>query len=210
MPTQVDPERLRSLKTLPQLIAYLRDELDWPIGSARVEDISYSYEPEELGLDAEHAAKIQQIKQIRPLVSGQPWGIFWVSFEKKKLPVVVLRRLLGRLAVKSRQSANSADRPRWRMNDLLFVSAYGDEATEQREITFAHFSQADGDLPTLKVLGWDGADTVLKLHEVAETLHEKLRWPANPVDVETWRQRWSSAFRHRLGHVIRTSDMLAE
>jgi len=108
-----------------------------PSESDDIEDISFSYEPEELGLDAQHAAKINQIKQIRPLHSGQPWGIFWVSFEKKRLPVVVLRRILGSLVVKSRKSANSPDRPRWGMNDLLFVSAYGDEATEQREIAFA-------------------------------------------------------------------------
>jgi hypothetical protein len=210
MPSHPNSDRLRAVKRLDQLIAYLRDELDWPIESNDVEDISFSYEPEELGLDAEHAAKIDQIKQIRPLHSGQPWGIFWVSFEKKRLPVVVLRRILGSLVVKSRQSANSADRPRWKLNDLLFVSAYGDEESDQREIAFAHFSQSEGDLPTLRVLGWDGDDTVLKLDHVAFTLAEKLRWPANPADADAWRRQWSSAFRHRLGHVIRTSDMLAE
>jgi hypothetical protein len=210
MTTQADAERLRALKTLPQLIAYLHDELDWPIDSKDAEEISYTYEPEELGLDAEHAVKIKEIRQIRPLHSKQPWGIFWVSFEKKKLPVVVLRRILGSLVVKSRQSANSADRPRWRMQDLLFVSAYGEEESNQREISFAHFSQTDGDLPTLRVLGWDGADTVLKLDHVVHELAMKLRWPANPTDADAWRQQWSGAFRHRLGHIIRTSDLLAE
>ena len=86
MPAQADIERLRSIKRLDQLIAYLRDELDWPIQSDDIEYISYTYEPEELGLDAEHAVKINQIRQIRPLHSGQPWGIFWVSFEKKRCP----------------------------------------------------------------------------------------------------------------------------
>lgn len=208
MPTTSD--RLRTIKTLPSLVAYLRDELEWPIDSDDVEEISYSYEPDELGLDTGHAAKINHIKQIRPLHSGQPWGIFWVSFEKKKLPVVVLRRILASLVVKSRLSANSADRPRWQMNDLLFISAYGDEDTAQREIAFAHFKQTEGDLPTLHVLGWDGADTVLKLEHVAHTLTEKLHWPKNPADTEAWRAQWNSAFRHRLGHVIRTADSLAE
>jgi hypothetical protein len=123
------PERLRSIKRLDQLVAYLRDELDWPIDSDDVEEISYTYEPEELGLDAEHAVKINQIRQIRPLHSKQPWGIFWVSFEKKRLPVAVLRRILGSLVIKSRQGANSADRPRWKMQDILFVSAYGEETS---------------------------------------------------------------------------------
>jgi hypothetical protein len=210
MPPQADIERLRAIKRLDQLVAYLRDELDWPIASDDIEDISYTYEPEELGLDAEHAVKINQIRQLRPLHSGQPWGIFWVSFEKKRLPIVVLRRILASLVVKSRQSANSADRPRWKMNDLLFISAYGDEDTDQREIAFAHFKQTDGDLPTLRVLGWDGADTRLKLDHVAHTLAEKLHWPSNTANAEAWREQWSSAFRHRIGHVIRTADGLAE
>jgi hypothetical protein len=82
------------------------------------------------------------------------------------------------------------------MNDLLFISAYGDEDTAQREIAFAHFKQNEGDLPTLHVLGWDGADTDLKLDHVAHTLAEKLHWPKNPDDTAAWRAQWNSAFRH--------------
>jgi hypothetical protein len=204
------PDRLRAIKTLPSLVAYLRDELEWPIDSDDVEEISYTYAPEELGLDAEHAVKINQIRQIRPLVTGQPWGIFWVSFEKKRLPVAVLRRILGSLVIKSRQSANNADRPRWKLQDLLFVSAYGDEDTDQREIAFAHFSQTDGDLPTLRVLDWAGSNAALQLNHVAHTLADKLRWPQNPADTDAWRQRWSSAFRHPPRHTIKTAALLAE
>lgn len=203
-------DQLRQIKRLDQLVAYLRDELGWPIGSDSVEEITYDYSLDELGLDAEHAAKIKEIKQLRPLAGGQPWGIFWVNFEKKRLPVVVLRRILANLVIKSRAGAQSADRPRWELRDLLFISAYGNEDTDQREIAFAHFHQGAGDLPTLQVLGWDGADTPLKLDHVAHTLDAKLRWPANPKEVDAWRAQWSGAFRHRLGHVIRTADILAE
>src|SRR5262245_13346545 len=93
-------ERLRSIKTFPQLVKYLRDELDWPIESDDVEDLTFEYEAEELGIHAEHAVKIKDIKQLRPLDSKQPWGIFWINFEKKRLPMVVLRRILGNLVVK--------------------------------------------------------------------------------------------------------------
>jgi hypothetical protein len=37
---------------------------------------------------------VREIKQIRPLASGQPWGIFWIEFENKRLPVVVMRHIL--------------------------------------------------------------------------------------------------------------------
>ena len=203
-------DQLRRIKRLDQLLGYLRDELGWPIGSDSIEDITYDYASDELGLDTEHAAKIRQVKQLRPLTGGQPWGIFWVEFEKKRLPVVVLRRILANLVIKSRTGAKSADRPRWQLRDLLFISAYGDESTDQREIAFAHFHQADGDLPTLQVLGWDGGNTVLTLNHVSSELREKLHWPTNPQDHAAWRAQWFGAFRHRLGHVIRTADILAE
>ncbi|HEV3060072.1 MAG TPA: hypothetical protein VGY48_17630, partial [Vicinamibacterales bacterium] len=43
-------------------------------------------------------------------------------FEPKRLPVVALRRILSRVVLKKRASANSAERAAWAVNDLLFVS----------------------------------------------------------------------------------------
>ena len=57
---------------------------------------------------------------MRPLVSEQPWGIFFVKFEPKRLPVVALRRILGQVALKKRASANTSDRQAWAADDLLF------------------------------------------------------------------------------------------
>lgn len=208
MPT-VDSERLRAIKTLSQLIAYLRDELDWPVETDEVDDITFDW-TNDLGLEEEHRVKIKHIKQLRPLHARQPWGIFFIEFEKKKLPVVVLRRILSHLVIKKRAAAKKANTATWHAEDLLFVSAFGEEVSEKREIAFAHFRQDAGDLPTLRVLGWDGSNTVLKLEHVAATLREKLHWPANPNDHAAWRAQWSAPFQHRLGHVIRTADALAE
>ena len=71
---------------------------------------------------------------MRPLVAAQPWGIFFVEFEKKKLPILILRRILSHLVLKKRASANKSDAQRWQPNDLLFISAFGEESSEQREI----------------------------------------------------------------------------
>ena len=101
-----DIERLRAIKSFPSLVKYLRDELDWPIASEDFDELTFDYEPEELGLDAKTAVKIKEIKQLRPLASNQPWGIFFVNFEPKRFPVVVLRRILRSLVIKKRQSAN--------------------------------------------------------------------------------------------------------
>ncbi len=100
-----DTDQLRSIKSFPALVKYLREELGWPIDGAEVEDLTFDYTADELGLDAKHAARVKEIKQLRPLETNQPWGIFWVSFEKKKLPMVVLRRILGNLVTKNRATA---------------------------------------------------------------------------------------------------------
>src|ERR1700730_4551603 len=157
---------LAKVKRFDQLIAYLRDEMGWPIVQESFEDVDdlfYDFTAEELGIDPKTAAKIESINRRRPLSPKQPWGIFFVKFEPKRLPVVALRRILSQVALKKRASANSAERAAWALDDLLFVSNYGEG--EERQISFAHFSKAPGghDLPTLRVLGWDNLDTALHL-----------------------------------------------
>lgn len=211
MAEEPDFERLRSIKTLPQLIAYLRDELGWPLNGDDLDDVTFDYDPSELGFDKAASARIKEIKQFRPLETGQPWGIFWINFEKKNLPVVVLRRILANLAIKKRPSAWRSDRPAWRPNDLLFISAYGEE--HERAITFAHFSQdldSPADLPILKVLGWDDADSVLHLADAHEQLTEKLGWPDNPSDVKEWREGWAAAFKIKHREVISSTQELVK
>lgn len=212
MATLLDPqaEKLRRIHTIPTLVGYLRDELGWPVDVEDWEDAVYDWQPQELHLKPEHAVAIQSIQQLRPLVSGQPWGIFFVDFDQGKLPIVVLRRMLNALAIKSR--AQSGGHQTWQARDLLFVSSFGEACA--REITLAHFSDesAQGDLPTLRVLGWDEADTALELGHVAKTLKEKLRWPAHtasPADQDAWRSQWASAFRLKYRQVINDSKSLA-
>ena len=203
---------LAKIKRFDQLIAYLRDEMGWPIARDSFEDVDdlfYDFTPDELGIDPKTAAKIETIKRLRPLSPCQPWGIFFVKFEPKKLPVIALRRILGQVALKKRASANNAERAAWSVNDLLFVSNYGEG--DERQISFAHFLQAEAkqDLPTLKVLGWNNLDTALHLDAVATELTQNLAWPGDDADIEGWRNRWRAAFT--LGHreVVATSKELS-
>ena len=203
---------LASIKRFDQLIAYLRDEMGWPIARDSFEDVDdlfYDFTADELGIDPKTAAKIESIKRLRPLSPRQPWGIFFVKFEPKKLPVVALRRILSQVALKKRASANSAERTAWAKDDLLFISNYG--VGDERQISFAHFSTpTDGhDLPTLKVLGWDNRDTALHLDAVATELTEHLAWPKNDGDANAWREQWRAAFTLRHREVITTSRELA-
>jgi predicted helicase len=206
--TSSDRDSLQGIKRFDQLVKYLRDKLDWPIDGESFDDLTFDYEPEELGIDMKTAAKIQEIKQLRPLISSQPWGIFFVKFEPKRLPVVALRRLLSQLVIKRRASSRKAEQPAWHLHDLLFISNYGEG--EQRQITFAHFSEGkDGDLPTLKVLGWDDSDTALHIDHVHQTLKDKLHWPRDEDNLTEWHTRWSSAFTLEHREVIETSKEMS-
>ncbi len=201
--------RLANIKRFDQLIVYLRDEMSWPISEDNFEDITFEYTPEELDIDMTNAAKIQEIRRLRPLVPNQPWGIFFVKFEPKRLPVVALRRILSRVTLKRRTSARSSERQTWAVENLLFVSKYGEG--DARQISFAHFATPENSraLPTLKVLGWDNLDTALHLNAVAKELTEQLTWPDNENDADAWRKQWSRAFTLQHREVITTSKELS-
>lgn len=215
MPSRVAPQdplidRLRRATSISALVRFLHDELNWPVDLDAIDDAFYDYEPEELGIKPEHQVAIQSIKQLRPLTSGQPWGIFFVEFDRQKLPMVVLRRVLQGLSLRNREKDKG--RQRWHARDLLFISSFG--PANDREIALAHFTDETehGDLPTLRVLGWDGADTNLALAQVATTLREHLRWPSDgdtPTGQQRWRERWSSAFRLRYREAVTTAKDLA-
>lgn len=203
-------DKLRQVHTIPELVQYLHDELGWPVNVEDWEDNLFDWQPDELNLKAEHEVKVASIKQLRPLVSGQPWGIFFVEFNKGRLPITALRRVLNGLVPKGR--ATSGGHQTWAAHDLLFVSSFGEG--NAREIALAHFTDesAKGDLPTLRVLGWDDDDTPMQLGYVAQTLRDKLRWPANTRtadDLAQWRAQWSSAFSLGYGQVINDSKTLA-
>jgi len=201
-------EKLRGVKNFSSLVGYLRNELHWPIETDNWDDLTFEYDPEDLGLQKEYGGAIQKLWQLRPLDSRQPWGIFFVEFKKKKLPIVVLRRILRGLVIKKRASAKAAEKRTWAVDDLLFISALGDE--KDRELTFAHFKTSEEDLPTLRVLGWDGGDTFSKLEFLDRTLHEYLVWPEDTGKAKEWLDKWSKPFRNKPGHVIRTAKELAE
>jgi len=203
-----DPGQLAKIRRFDQLLAYLRDELDWPIDDMEIDDLTFDYEPEELGLDPNVAAKIKSIKQLRPLDATQPFGIFFVEFEPKRLPVTALRRILGRLVTKKRESANPTGRATWKQDDLIFISAYGEG--DSRRIDFAHFADdAQNGLPTLRVLGWDKDDTPLRAEWVENQLRQRLLWP-DDANAAAWRDQWRSAFVERHREAITTSKKLAQ
>ena len=201
---------LSQIQDFEELVEYLRSKMDWPVGIDNFVENTFEYEPEELGIDATNSAKIKEIKRLRPLHVNQPWGIFFVKFEPKYLPVVALRRILGRFVQKNTYTSGSEEGPKWATEDLLFVSNCGQG--ENRRITFAHFTpprEAQG-LPKLKIIDWNDQDTGLHLDHVGNQLTKYLLWPSDENDVNAWCTQWRKAFTVSHGYVVSTSKELSD
>lgn len=195
---------IKKIKDFKTLAHFLAEELNWPIDpdNVDVEDLVFDYSPEDIGLSEEFATKVKFIKQIRPLDSNQPWSVFWIDFENKKLPLTVLRRILNVFVTKKR--GNSRNLATKELEDIMFVSGHGEDTN--RAITFAHFKRLD-DVETIREFYWDGHET--KFDHIANYL-EKLEWPANTTDVDAWREKWKRAFTGSTREAISTSDQLAK
>jgi hypothetical protein len=198
--------KLLEVRDFTSLVQYLRDDLDWPLDVEEIEDLTFEYEPEDLGLAPEHAVKVKEIKQLRPVVDRQPWGIFWVEFENRALPVTVMRQILRALVFKKRASARAADRKAWHLRDLMFMSSLGEKG--KRRINFSYFREVEEGEPTLQTFFWDEQET--QFYWLDRNHLERLRWPASTSDIDTWRRQWASAFTAAYREPIRTAKDLSE
>lgn len=203
-----DPHRLQRLTDFENLLDFLRDDLDWPIEAEDLKEATFDYNAQELNINLEYAAKIASIKQLRPLVENQVWGIFFVEFDSNRLPVMVLRRILQSLAVSQRQ--RDASLPAWKREDLLFICIYTSAAENkigQRSIAFAHFREQKDKQPELRTFSWDSRET--HFYYIRNLNLAALRWPIDETDVEAWRLQWRRAFAVRHRYTIRTAEKLA-
>ena len=206
----ITPHDLAEINNFERLVDFLRGQLEWPIPEDYdFEDVTYEYEATELGLKPDQIAKIREVHQLRPLATNQPWGIFFVSFEDKGLPITVMRRILRSLVLTKRAGAKDAARAAWQRNDLLFISAHGKGGA--RELSFAHFADGkeNGDLPVLRVLNWNREDTVSHNQYIIDMMQTRLRWPDDPADQNEWRALWGSAFQVGYREAIKTSKDLS-
>ncbi|CAN5478722.1 hypothetical protein BH20ACI3_BH20ACI3_02150 [soil metagenome] len=183
-----DLERLRAIKSFPSLVKYLRDELDWEFETEDVEDLTYEYNAAEFGLDTKSAAAIREIKQLRPLVDKQPWGIFYLDFAGQKISVSALRGILRGLVAKKRASANQSEMQKWQVENLLFICTSDDFSN----FNFAYFRGEQTNRAILSSFGWHHGDTHLRT--LAEFNLPALRFPSDTSVVEGWLKKWRAAF----------------
>jgi predicted helicase len=196
---------VQSIHDFKSLVKYLRKGLNWPIDEETpADELTFDYKASELGIDDRLAVKVKEIKQLRPLTGNQPWGVFWIQFEQKQLPVVVMRRILSALVKKQR--GRSGHQKMWDLPDLMFISATGEG--NERGISFAHFQEVDGK-PQLRTFAWDVKET--HLYYIKNVNLDALRWPTdNGRDANAWQEQWSEAFSVPHRYVPTTAEMLAK
>lgn len=197
-------KELLTIRDFDSLLDFLVDELEWPIDIDNLgeKELTFEYSAEEIGLKESEVAKVNTIKQLRPIVSDQPWAIFWMDFDNKKLPVTVLRRILRHFVVKKR--AADPNRATWQMEDIMFISGHGDDET--RGVTFAHFKTLDGK-EVMREFSWDKRET--NFDHYADYLNN-LKWPEDESDIDAWKAQWRSAFTGSTREAVSTSLQLAK
>ena len=186
-------------------MTYFSEKLGWAINTDDyydIDDITYDFEAADLGLKEEAFAKITSLKQLRPLVDEQRWGIFFVNFESNRFEVSALRKILSGL-VPARRNANHAV---WDKKDLLFLCIWG----ERNNVTVgaAHFEDAETGLPQIKMISCEPAVEDFTQINIFEQRLSKLAWPSNTSDTAAWHDAWASAFTTRYRQTILDSHTL--
>lgn len=197
---------IRNVKDMTDLISYFSQKLKWEIDLddfEDIEDISYDFDAEDIGLKEENFAKISSLRQLQPLVDGQQWGIFCIEFDSNKFEVSALRKILSRFVPKRRSLVDHAV---WQQQDLLFICNWGEN--NNRTIGIAHFEDKEKGLPQIKMISCAPALEDFTQIRVFEERLAQLSWPKNTSNIEEWREMWSNAFTMGYRQIIQDSSTL--
>lgn len=199
--------QLKNVYDLESMLKYCTEHLGWAIDEEYfedIDDITYDFYPEDLGLKDEAFAKMRSLKQVRPFIDNQPWGIFAIDFESKKMESSALRKILYALIPKKR----GADHKTWDCENLLFLCFWGESA--YRTVGFVSFEKKDGNtLPSIKPLYCTPRIEERDVLESFEHRIQGLAWPRNYQD-KSWVETWRSVFKTQRGQVVRDTKRLTE
>ena len=203
---------IANIHDFKSLLPWLSQELAWDTGIDDFEDIeelSYDFDAKDIYLKPEEFAKITSLKQLRPLIEKQPWGIFIVEFEGKRFEINSLRKILAGLVPKRR----NRDHAVWKKENLLFFCFWGEK--NNRCFGAFHFEDKENALPLLKAFHVAPKNEDLFVLQNFEERLKKLSWPVLPQkpqadDFKTWLEQWTSAFTQVYRQTIRDSSQLTE
>ena len=205
-------EALRGIRTFADVCDYFVDELEWPLDLSQLddeslEDITFDWDPNELGIPRERLKNLQRLRQMRPLTAGQPWGVFFVEFDGARLPRMQVRRLLQAL-VQRKRADKSSTRRTWQLDDLLFVVLTG--AGDSVELHLLAFVGQTAQSAEFRSLSWRPAQSPkAHLHRLSQDLLPHLRWP-DDKNPDLWRTNWWEAFKLPVGQAIKDSTRLVD
>src|SRR5258705_13452683 len=100
---------IRDIHSASDLLAFLRDDLNWPIpDDAVIDELTFDWNGQDLRLPDSASQRLQSgtIRQVRPLVPGQPWGIFLVEFASAQVYRTALRQIVRGLVPSRRRDPN--------------------------------------------------------------------------------------------------------
>ena len=102
----LDAFSVQNVKDFSSLLKLLRDDLGWPLpDDPTSEEITFDWRPGELRLPDSEAERFKGgiVQQIRPLVSKQPFGIFYVEFADSQVYRTALRLVVRGLVPNRRR-----------------------------------------------------------------------------------------------------------
>jgi Type ISP C-terminal specificity domain len=205
---RLSPDRLRQVRTIDDMLEYLTDELDWPVDADDLEEATFDYSPEELGIAASQMPRLKSLRELRPLSAKQPWGIFFIEFSGPRLPITPLRRLLQSLVTKKRARLGSSHRT-WQLDDLLFIITT--DSGVSVELHLVAFFQSNRPTLEIRSLPWRPQQSPTRhLRRLATELLPMLAWPDDQTESSQWREQWRQAFKLRHGEAIGSAARLAE
>jgi stringent starvation protein B len=201
---------IKNIHDFKSLLSWLSHELNWDTGIddfEDIEDITYDFDARDIHLKPEEFAKIKSLKQLRPMYEKQPWGIFAVEFEGKRLEINSLRKILSGLVPKRR----NRDHAVWDKKNLLFFCFWGEK--NNRSFGAVHFEDKTNALPAIKTFYVSPKNEDIIHLQNFEEKFRKLAWPdlprnPSPADYEVWHDLWAGAFTHLYRQTIRDSIQL--
>jgi len=187
---------MKNIRDFKTLLSWLSGELNWETGIddyENIDDITYDFDAKDIHLIPEEFAKITSLKQLRPVYEKQPWGIFAVEFESKRLDVYSLRKILSGLIPKRR----NRDHAVWNKENLLFFCFWG--AKNDRSFGAVHFEDKTTGLPSIKIFYANPKIEDITQIKRFEEKFRKLTWPNLPKnpssdDFKVWHEQWTCAF----------------
>lgn len=177
------------VKDLPSLLELLREDLKWPLPEdSSADDITFDWSAGELRVQEIHAQRLKSgvVRQLRPLVPDQPFGVFLVEFADAQVYRTALRQVVrGLVPARRRDPALQA----WHHENLLFLCATQD----YQQVTFAHFKGDKLGKAKLSTVGWQRGSPYI--HTLCKYNLPALAWPDDDGDdKEAWLIAWSKAF----------------